>query len=215
ERSRALGAVLDPIQRALVGAAAGLRACAHLLAGIQETQALLDALEPSAPALVREATRQIPPQVLAEVLRRLLEEGVSIRPLRAILDAILEAGGAARGAPALTEACRRALRRHIAWRVAGGGTMEALLVDPAAEALLREGLDGEHAAIDPDAAATLARALDEACAGRRPVVLAAPDLRRALRNLLAPRAPDVVVLAYDQLPPELQVRPIGRLSLAA
>ena len=60
ERARALGAVLDPIQRALVGAAAGLRACAHLLAGIQETQALLDALEPSAPALVREATRQNP-----------------------------------------------------------------------------------------------------------------------------------------------------------
>jgi type III secretion protein V len=214
ERARALGPVLEPIERALVGAAAGLRACAHLLAGIQETQALLDALEPSAPALVREATRQIPPQVLAEVLRRLLEEGVSVRPLRAILEAILEAG-AARGAPALTEACRRALRRHIARRLAGAGTLEALLVDPAAEALLRDGLEGEHAAVDPDVVAALARALDGARTGRRQVVLTAADLRRALRNLLAPRAPEIVVLAYDELPPELAVRPVGRLGLAA
>jgi type III secretion protein V len=214
-RARALGPALEPMERALVGAAAGLRACAHLLAGIQETQALLDALEPSAPALVREATRQIPPPLLAEVLRRLLEEGVSVRPLRAILEAILEAGGAARGAPALAEACRRALRRHIARRLAAAGTLEALLVDPAAEALLREGLDGEHAAVDPDVVAALAGALDGARTGRRQVVLTAADLRRALRNLLAPRAPEVVVLAYDELPPELAVRPVGRLGLAA
>ena len=215
ERARALGPVLDPLQRALVGAAAGLRASAHLLAGIQETQALLDGLEAAAPALVREASRQIPPQVLAEVLRRLLEEGVSVRPLRTILEAILEAGGGARGGPALAEACRRALRRHIAWRLAAGGTIDALLVDPAAEALLREGLDGEHAAVAPEVAAALASALASAGSPHRPVVLAATDLRRPLRNLLAPRSPGVVVLAYDELPPELSVRPLGRLSLAA
>ncbi len=215
QRAAALGPVFDPIQRALVGAARGLRAAAHLLVGIQETQVLLDGLEAAAPALVREATRQIPPHVLAEVLRRLLEEGVSVRPLRTIIEAILESGGAARGAPALTEACRRALRRHIGQRVASGGTLEALLVDPAAEALVREALDGEHAAVHPEVVAMLASALDTARAGRRPVVLAATDLRRALRNLLAPHAPDVVVLAYDELPPDLNIRPVGRLGLAA
>jgi type III secretion protein V len=99
--------------------------------------------------------------------------------------------------------------------VAAGGTLEALLVDPAAEALMREALDGEHAAVHPEVAAMLASALDSARTGRRPVVLAATDLRRPLRNLLAPRAPDVVVLAYDELPPDLQIRPVGRLGLAA
>jgi type III secretion protein V len=46
-------------------------------------------------------------------------------------------------------------------------------------------------------------------------VLVASDVRRPLRNLLAPRVPDVVVLAYDELPPELAVRPVGRVGLAA
>jgi type III secretion protein V len=214
-RARALGPVLDPVERTVLHAAYALRGSAHLLVGIQETQALLDGLEGSAPALVREASRQLPPSLLAEVLRRLLEEGVSIRPLRSILEAILEAGGASRGAPALAEACRRALRRQIARQVAPGGCVDALLVDPAAEAAVREALDGEHAAVHPDVALELAKAVSVARSGRPPVVLAASDLRRPLRNLLAPRIPDLIVLAYDELPPELQVRPVGRLGLAA
>jgi type III secretion protein V len=214
-RAVALGPVLNPVQRMIVGAALELRGCAHLLVGIQETQQLLDSLESSAPALVREAARQLPPQLLAEVLRRLLEEGVSIRPLRTILEAALEAGGGARSAAALTEGCRRALRRHIGRRVAPSGTVEALLVDPAAEALVRGALDGEHSVVSPDVAVMLANAVVAARSGRRPVVLVASDVRRPLRNLLAPRVPDVVVLAYDELPPELQVRPVGRLGLAA
>jgi type III secretion protein V len=214
-RAAALGPLLDPVQRAIVGAALGLRSCAHLLVGIQETQQLLDTLESSAPALVREAARQLPPQLLAEVLRRLLEEGVSVRPLRTILESILEAGGASRGAAALTEGCRRALRRHIGQRVAPSGAVDALLLDPAAEALVREALDGEHAAVHPDVAVMLASAVDTARTGSRPLVLVATDLRRPLRNLLAPRVPDVVVLAFDELPPDLAVRPVGRLGLAA
>lgn len=214
-RAAALGPVLDPLRRVLLGAATALRDSAHLLIGIQETQALLDGLEASAPALVREAARQVPPQLVAEVLRRLLEEGVSVRPLRTILEAILEAGGGARGAPALAEHCRRALRRHIGHGLAPGGTIEALLVDPGAEALVREALDGEHAAVHPDVAVGMAAAVASARGAARPVILAAADLRRPLRNLLAPRVPDVVVLAYDELPPDLQIRPVGHVGLAA
>jgi type III secretion protein V len=93
--------------------------------------------------------------------------------------------------------------------------VEALLLDPAAEALVREALDGEHAAVHPDVAVMLASAVDTARTGSRPLVLVATDLRRPLRNLLAPRVPDVVVLAFDELPPDLAVRPVGRLGLAA
>jgi type III secretion protein V len=214
-RAAALGPILDPLQRALLGAALGLRSCTHLLVGIQETQLLLDSLEPSAPALVREVTRQVPAQLLAEVFRRLLEEGVSIRPLRTILEALLESGVQARGAAVLAEHCRKALRLHIGRRVAPGGTVEALLVDPATEALVRAALDGEHAAVHPDVAAGLASAIQAERRGSAAVILAATDLRRPLRNLLAPRVPDVVVLAYDELPPELCVRPVGRLGVAA
>ncbi|HEY6100664.1 MAG TPA: flagellar biosynthesis protein FlhA, partial [Anaeromyxobacter sp.] len=98
QRAAALGPTRDALDRVLDGAALALERHAHHLVGVQEAQLLLDGLETSAPALVREVARQVPPALLAEVLRRLVEEGVSVRPLRTILEALLEAGGASRGA---------------------------------------------------------------------------------------------------------------------
>jgi type III secretion protein V len=216
-RAAALAEVRGPLASILAGCEGALARSAHLLVGVQETQALLDGLEASAPALVREASRQLPPVLLAEVLRRLVEEGVSVRPLRTILEALLEAGGASRGAPALAEAARRALRRHIGHRCAGDGPLVALLLDPRAELAVRSALSGEALALDPQVAAALLDALAREVQGQAapPVVLASADVRRAVRALVAPRFPRVAVLAYEDLPPELPVRPVGRLALAA
>lgn len=215
DRARRLGAVRDPLERVLAEVAWALARHAHQLVGVQEAQALLEGLEPSAPALVREVTRQLPPAALADVLRRLVEEGVSIRPLRTVLEALLEAGSERRPA-ALAESARRALRRHIGHRCSGGTALAALLLDPRAEEAVREALAGEALALDPRVAAALldalaeqVRALDEP-----PVILASPDVRRALRGLFAPRFPRVAVLSYEELPAELPVRPVGKLALA-
>jgi type III secretion protein V len=215
-RAARLAPVRGPLDRVLVDVAGALAREAHQLVGVQEAQALLDGLEGAAPALVREAARQLPAPLLADVLRRLVEEGVSIRPLRTILEALLEAG-AQRGPGPLAEAARRALRRHIGQRCAGGGALAALLLDPGAEDALRRALRGEVLALDP----AVARALVDALAAELrahpepPVLLASPDVRRALRSLLAPRFPSLAVLAYEELPPELPIRPVGRLALAA
>ncbi len=48
-----------------------------------------------------------------------------------------------------------------------------------------------------------------------PVLLTTPDVRRPLRNLVAGRFPRLPVLAYEELPPDLPVRPVGRVALAA
>jgi len=217
QRAAALAPVLGPLDRVAAGTGAALRRHAHRLVGVQEVQALLDALEREAPALVREVARQIAPPLLAEVLRRLLEEEVSIRPVRTILEAVLEAGGATRGAAALGEACRRALSRHIAHHCASTGPLEALLLDPAAEAAVRDALEGELAALDPEWAGLLLGGLEAALgASPRPaVLLTAAEVRRAVRNLVAPRFPRLAVVSYDELPPELPVRPVGHVGRVA
>jgi type III secretion protein V len=211
-RAAALGPVQAAPERLRSELAGALRRRAHHLLGVQEVQHLLDGLEPHAPALVREAAK-LPPALLAEVLRRLVEEGVSIRPLRVILEAILQAGGAPRGAAALAEACRRALRLQLGHAHAGGGPLAVLLLDPEAEQAIREALAGELASLEPRRAVKLLDALAAELGGlpAPPVVLVSPDVRRAVRSLFAPRFPGVPVLAYEELPPELPVRPVGRL----
>jgi type III secretion protein V len=47
----------------------------------------------------------------------------------------------------------------------------------------------------------------------RAVLLTSPDVRRVLRRLLEGPFPDVAVLTYTELSPDLQVRPLGKLSM--
>ncbi len=216
-RAAALAPVRDACERIAAGVAAGLRTHAYLLVGVQEVVALLDAAEASHPALVREVTRQVPAPLLAEVLRQLAEEGVSLRPLRSILEALLDAGGAARPPALLVERCRRALSRHLAHAHASSGTLEALLLDPAAEATLREALAECVLAVDPATADALLEQIGAALSDRdraAPVLLAPSEMRRPLRQLIAARFPRMSVLSYEELPPALAVRPVGRLGLA-
>jgi type III secretion protein V len=215
-RAAALAPVRDPLARVLTSVAAALRCHAHRWVGVQEAQVLLDGLEPSAPALVREVGRQVPPALLADVLRRLLEEEVTIRPLRTILDALL-ASGTSQGAAALTESCRRALSRHIANRWAPNGRLEALLLDPGAEMEVHETIVGEHASLDLDAAQGFFGDLEKALrtAPRPGALLTGPDVRRAVRNLVVTRFPWLPVMSYEELPPELAIHPTGRIGLVA
>jgi type III secretion protein V len=216
-RAAALAPVRGPVECLGAALAATLRRDAHLLVGVQEVQALLDDLESTHPALVREAVRQVPTPVLADVVRQLLEEGVSIRPFRRIVEALLTPGGAAAGPAVLVQSCRRALRRQIAHQHAAGGTLQALLLDPAAEARVREALDGEVAALEPLAARALLAGIERLVPAReeeaRVVVLSSADVRRALRQLVAQRFPRIAVLSYDELPPALPVRALGKIEL--
>jgi type III secretion protein V len=214
-RAEALGPVLDPPARAFAEALAALRRCAHLLVGVQEVQALLDSLEPSTPALVREVARHLPPALIGETFRRLLEEGVSIRPLRAILDALL-AAPAGSAAAALADACRRSLSRHIAYPLLRGRSLEALLLDPAAEVALRDALHGGVATLAPARVRELVVSVESGLAAspHARALLAPGDVRRPLRDILAQRFPGLAVLGYDELPPDLAVRPVGRAAFS-
>jgi type III secretion protein V len=71
-------------------------------------------------------------------------------------------------------------------------------------------------ALDPARALALLDALAAELRGHTlpPVVLVSPDVRRAVRLLVASRFPRLSVLAYEELPPELRLRPVGRIGVS-
>jgi type III secretion protein V len=184
--------------------------------GVQETQALLDGLDASYPALVREATQKVPVTLISEVLRRLVEEGVSIRNLRAILECFAEPGVEGDGL-ALAERARRSLRRQISYRFSGAGPLYAYLCDPEIENTMRKGIEkglNGIPALDPDDAMAIINGVREALDGAKSaVVLAGPEIRRYLRKLCEGTFPDVAVLTYGELMENLNVKPIGKIAM--
>jgi type III secretion protein V len=184
---------------------------APALLGLQDVQTLLDALEARAPALVRPVVEKLGLPVLTDVLRRLLQEGVTVRNLRAVLET-LAAPGADGEAAVLAERCRQSLARWISHRHAPTGALFAWLVDPALEEMLRARVVDGAPALEPERVQALLEAVGEVAQDGRAVLLASGDVRRALRALCEGAFPEVAVLAYAELDPALRVKPLGRLS---
>jgi type III secretory pathway component EscV len=185
----------------------------------------VDGVEAAAPSVVRSIVpRPITLPKLADVLRRLLAEGVSIRDLESILEAIARADDAT-DAAALTEVARRSQRRAISHRLTGGrGTLDVILLDPDIEETIRHaaprGRETSALALVPsagrDLVAAIGRALEEAKArggGSHPALLTQPDLRPWVRTLTAPKWPTLPVTSYAELLAELELRPLARAHL--
>jgi type III secretion protein V len=230
--------LVDPATQMVLHLGQVLRAFAHELVGIQETQQLLDALERTHPTLVHEVVPKVVSlQTLSEVLRRLLEEGVPIRNLRDILEAVAEWGPTERDPVVLVEHIRSALRRQISHQyVPAGGALQALLLDPIIEQAVRDSIQrtdrGSYLAMEPELSREIIEAVREQLqpfAGEPPpgwqgglflqgdeplpVVLTSMEIRRYVRRLLEVELPDLAVLSYNELVPQVQVQPVARVSV--
>jgi flagellar biosynthesis protein FlhA len=223
-RAEAVGLTLvDPPSVVTTHLSELLRRNAHELVGRQEAQELLAVVSKEAPKLVEDV---VPGTVtlgeLVRVLRGLLREGVSIRDLRTVLEAVADAAPRSKETPWLVEQARRRLARQITSRVAGAdGVVKALTLDRTTEDLLRQSLgaaDGEAAlAPDIDTARRLIASLEVnasrlTSAGSPVVVLAPPDLRRPLFDFAARFVPDLWVVAARELVPGTTVEPAGILQ---
>jgi type III secretion protein V len=194
----------------------------HELLGLQEVQTMLDQLEGACPALVRHVVpKPVPLPLLADVLRRLLEERVSIRPLREILEALAVHAQTERDPLTLAELVRSALRRQITHQHAPDAELHAYLLDPTIEDAVRDAIQrtatGAYLAMPPALARDVLAATKRCVPpeDRRPaILLTQSDVRRFVRRLVEVDQPDLVVLSYQELAPEAIVQPLGHVTLA-
>jgi type III secretion protein V len=189
-----------------------LRRHAADLLGVQEVQSLLEAFEAQSPSLVKEATQKVPIALLADVLRKLVQEEISIRNLRTILEALV-APTTEGDATALAEKCRQALHRYISHKYAATGPLYAYLVDPEVEESLRQ-RNADGTGMDPEKITAILEQAKKLAQGNKAVLLSSPDVRRTLRRLCEGVLPGLAVLTYGELDVDLQIRPMGRLALS-
>ncbi|QPC42956.1 type III secretion system export apparatus subunit SctV [Kaustia mangrovi] len=209
---------LEAVGRALEHA---MRSYAGHFVGIQETGRLLAAMEADYADLVKEAQGVVPLQKMAEILRRLVDEDVPIRNMRLILEALVEWGQREQDVVLLTEYVRMALKRQICFRMADRNrVIAAYVLERPVEEMLRAAVRSTSAGaflnISDDGARILVgqieQALAETEADAEPVVLAAMDVRRHARALLARHEIDLAVLSYQELAPEFSVQPLATIT---
>ncbi len=187
----------------------------------QDVRTLLDRLKETNAAVVEE----IVPEALTlgeiqRVLRSLLAEGVPVRDLGTIMEAIGDKARITRDTGLLTEYARQALGRaitapHLDERLC----LQAITLDPAIEqevaTSITQTTDGEYLAIDPPRAQAIVGALRtqvehaSARGARNPILLCSARVRRHLRRLIAQAQPHLPVCSYNEIAPGVNVETIG------
>ncbi|MBX7079756.1 MAG: flagellar biosynthesis protein FlhA [Nannocystaceae bacterium] len=224
ERAELLGyTVVDPATVAATHLTELLRNHAAELLGRAEAQELFDALSRTQAKLVEEVIPTLLPLgEVIKVLRNLLREGIGIRDLRTILEALADHAAAVKDPDMLTELVRERLARQISTRYADErGSVQALVLAPEVEAALRG--RGPNGALDTVAAGQLVprivRGLEQALASTRgggePLLVVAPELRRSVAALAARHAPGLAVLSLRELDAKTKVTTAAVVKLAA
>jgi len=145
-----------------------------------------------------------------------------LRYLREIFESLLVWAPREKDTAMLCECVRIDLGRFITHRfIDAGRGLRAITLDAQAEtqvrASIQQGANGSYLAMPPDVLrellASAGAAVAAVPAGLPPVLLATPETRRFLRRVLAQPLPQLNVLSYGELPADVQIHALGRISL--
>ena len=204
-----------------------LREGAAELLSHDETQQLLDKLASRFPKLVEELVpAKLSLGVVTRVLQGLLEEGVSIRDMRTIVEALAEACGKTQDPLELTTLVRPKLGRMIVQALLDDqDTLSVMTLDPSLEQVLHNTIqqhrgDPANIILEPGLAEGLFRALRESTkkvedAGNNAVLVVSPVLRPWLAKAAKHRADGLAVISYSEIPDDQSVKVIETVEITS
>ncbi|TVK95927.1 flagellar biosynthesis protein FlhA [Shewanella algae] len=195
---------------------------ASKLLGYEEVQQLLDMLAKHSPKLVDGFI----PDVMTlgnvvKVMQNLLNEGVSIRDLRTIVQTLLEYGPKSNDTEVLTAAVRIALKRMIVQEIAGPEPeIPVITLAPELEQMLHQSMQatgGEGPNIEPGLAERVQQSLAGAAqkqemVGQPAILLTSGMLRSTLSRFVKHTIPNLRVISYQEVPDEKQIRIVSAVG---
>lgn len=214
--------VITPLTVMLTHLTEVIKKHAYELLGRTETMQLVETLKKTEPELVADA---IPGVIsysgLEKVLRALLKEGVPIRDLGLILEAIVDAGPN-RDPDILTEQVRGRLSRTITRRFCENGQMRVVTLDAEVEKKILSALtkndQGVYLALSPDVMQQIMTQLGELRKkfqelSQTPIVLTSQVIRVYLSRMITQFYPDFYVLSFSEITSNVQIQAIGNITL--
>ncbi len=189
----------------------------------EDVKQLIDNAKDTNPSLVDELI----PSLMSigdvqKVLANLLGEGVSIRNLVSILEALADHARSTRDVNILTEYARQKLSRQLSKTYFPFGQAKVVTLEQPLENMLMEAIDqnenGTFLAIDPmktqgilASLATEVRKLMQM--GELPIVVTAPIVRIYFKRMSAQAIPDLIVLSYNEIESDIDIQSAGMVSV--
>lgn len=189
----------------------------------QNVQSLLELVKNTNAAIVRELV----PDMLSlgqvhKVLQSLVRERVSIRDLSTILERLADYAHVSRDTNLLSEYVRQALARQICTKyIDSEDVLTVFTIDPRLEELMINSVHqseyGSFLALDPQLGETVLSQIGDHMTNFRkmdksPVSLCSPRLRVHLKRFCERNFPQLIVLSYNEIVPQIKVQSIGMIN---
>lgn len=191
---------------------------AHELLGRQETSQLVDHVKENYPKIVEEITPE-PLSIgdIQKVLAKLLKERVSIRNLPVIFETLADYAQLTKDTDLLTEYVRQALSRQLSKQYVSRGVLKVVTFSAETERKISESVQqtehGNYLAMDPSESErlfqTIKDELERVPWDQHMILLCSPAVRMYVKQLIERYLPDVVVLSYNELEPDVEVQSVG------
>lgn len=217
--------VIDPLSVMLTHLSETVKRHAYELLNRAETIQLVENLKRSVPELVEEAIPNIVSYAtLEKVLRNLLREGVPIKDLAVILEALVDSLGQGRDVDTATEQVRGALARTITRCFCEDGQLRVVTLDAEVEkkiiASLTRNEQGVYLAMGPDLMQQVVAQVAEHIhkfneLSQRPIILVSQVIRGYFSKMITQFYPDVYVLSFNEITSSVQIQAIGNITLEA
>lgn len=205
-----------------------LRKNADKLLTRQDVKQLLENLKSDYPALIEEVTPDnLPLSILQKVLQRLLGEGIPIRDLALIIEALLEYVKVTKNIDVLTEYVRHSLSETIKKLYQDDkGVIHAIALDSMIEDIMTNALQSNNQnalvpslGLPPDTIRNIndsvSQAIEEATMqGYMPVVICSAQVRPYFYRMIHSQFPMVSVISYTELPADTDIELISRIYLS-
>lgn len=185
------------------------------LFGIQETKNIMDKFERQYPELLKETYRHCTVQRVSEVLQRLLSERISVRNMKAVLEALAMWGGKERDTIQLVEHVRSALARYISDKFSTENVLSVMVLSPEIENKIRKGIktsaSGSFINMEPADNEFVIDRFEHHLLNlsRKDVVfLTAVDIRRYTKRLIMSQFTDLDVISFGEISESVKVNVI-------
>lgn len=188
----------------------------HEILGRQEVMELVERLSKKYPKAMQGLVPDlIPISILHRVLQNLLKEGIPINDLMSIVETLADYIDQTKDVELLTEYVRQRLAKRITRLYMTGDTLYALVLSPKLEAKLtsyvQEGREDEFLdtvvnRLYPKLSSEISKF---APYGAMPVLITTFTLRRHIRKVLESYIPQLVVLSYNELDRQVNLKVLG------
>ena len=189
--------------------------------GVQETKTHLDKLEKDYPDLVKEVTRHATVQRIAEVFQRLLNEKISVRNTKLIIETLAVWANKEKDVISLVEHIRGALSRYISHKFSSHQTLRVVLISNDIEETLRKGIrstsSGSFLNLDPVESEQLMDrfelALNDILMSQKDyVILVSVDIRRFVKRFLENKFKSLEVLSFGEITESINISVIKTIQ---